>query len=128
MKIDFDRAKRTLTAFGFGAALWLASGATSSLEAHDQYYDRGRSGYQGRDRRDQKAHQKSEKQALKDHQREERRLYGNSRALREHQKREKDDLKYHQRNEKNRFRDYDRDGNHYNDRSYRRNRYENWRY
>jgi len=36
--------------------------------------------------------QKNEKQALKDHQREERRYYGNDRAIREHQREERDEL------------------------------------
>jgi hypothetical protein len=98
------------------APLGLLSGGT--LLAHDSYAD-GRS---------TQYHQQDEKQALKEHQREERKYYGNSRALRDHQKQEKRQVREHQRIE----RDYgDRDYR-YSDRGYgaydRDNRYGSGRY
>ena len=48
-------------------------------------------------------HQRHERQDLREHQRRERYLYGNSRALREHQRREHYELNRHQRFERRRF-------------------------
>jgi hypothetical protein len=48
-------------------------------------------------------HQRHERQDLRDHQRRERYLYGNSRELREHQRRERYQLNRHQRFERYRF-------------------------
>jgi hypothetical protein len=50
-------------------------------------------------------HQWRERQELREHQRRERYLYGDSRALREHQWRERNRLEHHQYNER---RYYDR--------------------
>src|SRR5262245_15589614 len=52
-------------------------------------------------------HQRHERQDLREHQRRERYLYGDSRALRRHQQRERYELDRHQRFE--RRRDFDRD-------------------
>jgi len=48
-------------------------------------------------------HQQHERQDLREHQRRERYLYGNSRALHEHQRRERYELNRHQRFERRRF-------------------------
>ena|SRR5215813_4289144 len=48
-------------------------------------------------------HQRHERQDLREHQRRERYLYGDSRALREHQRRERFELERHQRFERRRF-------------------------
>lgn len=48
-------------------------------------------------------HQRHERQDLREHQRRERYLYGNSRALREHQRRERYQLNRHQYFERRRF-------------------------
>jgi hypothetical protein len=48
-------------------------------------------------------HQRHERQDLRKHQRRERYLYGNNRALREHQRRERYGLERHQRFERRRF-------------------------
>jgi hypothetical protein len=48
-------------------------------------------------------HQRHERQDLRKHQRRERYLYGNNRALREHQRRERYELNRHQRFERRRF-------------------------
>ena len=45
-------------------------------------------------------HQHNEKHAIKDHQRQERYLYGNSWELRRHQQEERHQLKHHQRDER----------------------------
>lgn len=50
-------------------------------------------------------HRKAEKRELKEHQRYERRYYGNNRTLREHEKAERRELKRHGRWEKSTFRD-----------------------
>jgi hypothetical protein len=52
------------------------------------------------DKRAVKEHQRMERGALRTHQREERELYGNTRAGREHWKAERRDLKRHQKWEK----------------------------
>ncbi len=49
---------------------------------------------------DEHAHHHDEKHAIKDHQREERYLYGNSWELRRHQQEERHQLKHHQRDER----------------------------
>jgi type II secretory pathway component PulJ len=48
-------------------------------------------------------HQRHERQDLREHQRREHYLYGDSRALREHQRRERYELERHQRFERRRF-------------------------
>ena len=88
------------------AVLWIAPMALlSAPAAHAQwaqaygYYDD-----YGHARRD---HKLDEKRDLKEHQREERWYYGNSRALRQHQKEERHELKHHQQRER-RYDDFNR--------------------
>ena len=91
-----NSVKRALVFGVFGMAMLF--GASIAVNAqrdyHEHYY--------------QKGHQKEEKRALKRHQRRERFLYGNSRALRRHQKLERNRLKRHQRFERRYGYDYNR--------------------
>ena len=68
---------------------------------------RGRYGYSYNNayRYDNRTHERAEKQALRNHQEEERWYYGNSHAPRDHQRQERRDLKHEQRHE--RYGDYD---------------------
>ena len=61
--------------------------------------------YDNGHRYDNRAHERAEKQALRNHQEEERWYHGNSHALRDHQRQERRDLEHEQRHE--RYGDYD---------------------
>jgi hypothetical protein len=80
------------------AALWivpmgLLSGTTMYAQSGPQY------GYYD-DEDAMRHHQHHEKRDLKEHQREERYLYGNGWALREHQPEERHQLRHHQHDER----------------------------
>ena len=78
--------------------LWIAPMALLSGTigyAHDRYYGDGY--YDDHARRH---HQRDERRAQKEHEREERYRYGNSWELRQHQKEERHQLKHHQRDER----------------------------
>jgi hypothetical protein len=92
------------------AALWIApvallGGASVYAQDHDFYQGYNFDDYNHATRH----HQRYEKHALKDHQREERYYYGNSWELRQHQREERHGLKHHQRDERD-DRYYNRDG------------------
>jgi len=77
-----------------------AQGYYAQAQRGDGYaYDNGYRYY------DNRAHERAEKRALRNHQEEERWYYGNSHALRDHQRQERRDLKHEQRHE--RYGDYD---------------------
>ncbi len=80
--------KRALVFGVFGMAVLFGASIAANAQSdyHEHYY--------------QQSHRKAEKRALKRHQRRERFLYGNSRALRRHQKLERKRLKRHQRFER----------------------------
>lgn len=106
------------------AVLWVAPLgllSATALNAHWEpsygYYDDHDYGVRG--------HQRDEKRALKQHQRQERWYYGDSWALRQHQKEERRRLKHHQWRERDhddsdgyRWRDGYRDRGWYDDRRY----------
>ena len=91
------------------APLALLSGSSLSAQWSSPY------GYQDDYHGEARRHQHDEKHAIKDHQREERYLYGNSWELRRHQHEERHQLKHHQRDERryddsDGYRRYDRNG------------------
>ena len=95
--------KRTIGIGVFGAALLFAGSITANAQNgnYDPYYGQQNNGRYNQNRRADKRHRKQEKRAVKQHQREEREYYGNSRQLRRHQEQERRRLKRHQRNERN---------------------------
>lgn len=88
--------------------LWIAPlgllGATSLHAQWAQQY-----GYYGGYDHALRHHQRDEKRALRDHQREERWYYGDSWTLRQHQREERHDLKHHHQRERG-YDYYGRDG------------------
>jgi len=63
------------------------------------YYDRGGAGYWGED--PARAHERAERQGLRNHQEHERYIYGDSQELREHQAQERWQLRHEQWHERN---------------------------
>ena len=82
MKFKGYSLKGVLGALAIGAALLLGGSEMACAQDHHQWHER---------------------QDLREHQRRERYLYGNGRALREHQRRERFELERHQRFERRRY-------------------------
>ena len=90
----------------FAAVILIGSGTTANAQGHSK---------------------KHEKRDLKEHQRQERRYYGNNHQLRDHQRLERDRLKYEQRAEHNGYYvDHGQyDNGYYGNRSYNNGYYRN---
>ena len=81
------------------SVLWIAPMALlSATAAHAQWAQSY--GYYDDYGHAMRHHERDEKRDLKQHQREERWYYGNSRALRQHQEEERHKLRHHQRRER----------------------------
>jgi hypothetical protein len=122
MNHDFARTnvRRWVGLLGFSVALLVANCAASY--GHEPYHAARSDRFWNEGNRREKLHQKMEKRALKEHQRQERFYYGNNPALRAHQRQERNELRYHQWNEKDRrrpYRGYYRDDSYYRDGFYR---------
>ena len=92
MNWNIRTLKRAAQTTLLGSSLLLGLATTASAQ-NPYWYDRS----------NQKRHQKQEKRELKLHQRTERELFGNSKALRRHQKEEQRALKRHQKRERRGF-------------------------
>jgi hypothetical protein len=97
MSLKIKALKRAAGALLFGAALLLGTSAVAKAQGHSQSHER----------RD-----------LKDHQRQERYVYGNNGSTRNHQSQERGQLKYEQRAERSGYYNNSHNGGYYGNGQY----------